>query len=290
MADTNQILQNISDTALWVAHYRAMETDRPDSHFRDPFARILAGERGEEIVRKMPGAQRSAWAMIVRTCIFDEVIMRLIQKDGVDVVVNLAAGLDTRPYRLPLPASLSWFEIDFAPILNYKEEKLKNEKPVCRLERIKVDLSDAPARQEVFARISNVGKQALVITEGLLVYLTREQVTSLANDLHAAPNFRWWVLDFVAPRLLKMLLRSWDKTLTAANSRMQFAPEEGLEFYRNLGWKVAEFHATWEDARRLDRRMKLSGLFDVLLKFRSKKVQEEYRTMAGNVLLEKMNR
>src|SRR5436309_8492123 len=126
-----------------------METDRPDAHFRDPFARVLAGERGQEIVKKMPGAQRSAWAMIVRTCVFDEVILRLIRENGVNIVLNLAAGLDTRPYRLPLPESLSWFEIDFAPILDYKEEKLQNEKPVCRLERIKMDLSDASARRNV---------------------------------------------------------------------------------------------------------------------------------------------
>jgi methyltransferase (TIGR00027 family) len=287
MADSNRVIENISDTALWVAFYRAMETDRPDAHFRDPFARILAGERGEEIVKKMPGAQRSAWAMIVRTCVFDEVILGLIRQNAVDVVLNLAAGLDTRPYRLSLPETLSWFEIDFPPILNYKEEKLKDEKPVCRLERIKMDLSDVTARRKAFSRISNAGKQVLIITEGLLVYLSRDQVAALANDLHAQPNFRWWLLDYITPRLLKMLLRSWDKTLSAANSRMQFAPEEGLDFYRNLGWKVAEFHETWEDARRLKRRMKFSALFDVLSKLRSKKVQEEYRNMAGNLLLEK---
>jgi methyltransferase (TIGR00027 family) len=287
MADNDQVLQNISDTALWVATYRAIETDRADAHFRDPFARNLAGERGQEMVRKIPGAQRNAWAMIVRTCVFDEVIMRLILENGVDVVMNLAAGLDTRPYRLPLPESLSWFEIDFPPILNYKEEKLQNEKPGCRLERIKMDLSDVPARREVFARIVNSGKQTLILTEGLLVYLSRDQVIALANDLHAQENFRWWMLDFVMPRLLKMLLKTWDKTLTAANSRMQFAPEEGLDFYRNLGWRVAEFHGTWEDARRLDRRMPLSGLWDLLIKLRSKKVQQEYLNMAANVLLER---
>jgi O-methyltransferase involved in polyketide biosynthesis len=42
---------NVSDTARWVAVYRAMETARPDAIFRDPFAERLAGERGLEIVR-----------------------------------------------------------------------------------------------------------------------------------------------------------------------------------------------------------------------------------------------
>jgi O-methyltransferase involved in polyketide biosynthesis len=51
MSDTGPLIRNISDTALWVAVYRARETDRPDAVFRDPFARRLAGERGEQIAQ-----------------------------------------------------------------------------------------------------------------------------------------------------------------------------------------------------------------------------------------------
>src|SRR5262245_25663827 len=131
MMQKDQLIHNISDTALWVAHYRAMESERPDAHFRDPYAKLLAGDRGAEIVEKMPAARRNAWAMIVRTCIFDEVILRLI-KNGVDTVLNLAAGLDTRPYRLELPSSLQWVEVDLDAILQYKEQKLNGEQPRCK--------------------------------------------------------------------------------------------------------------------------------------------------------------
>ena len=44
------VISNVSDTARWVALYRAMETDRPDALFKDPYARRLAGAEGEEIV------------------------------------------------------------------------------------------------------------------------------------------------------------------------------------------------------------------------------------------------
>jgi O-methyltransferase involved in polyketide biosynthesis len=40
-------IENVSDTARWVAMYRALESDRPDAHFHDPYARLLAGERGD---------------------------------------------------------------------------------------------------------------------------------------------------------------------------------------------------------------------------------------------------
>ena len=43
------LVRNISDTAMWAAAYRARETERPGALFRDPFAKRLAGPRGEQI-------------------------------------------------------------------------------------------------------------------------------------------------------------------------------------------------------------------------------------------------
>src|SRR5947209_5655133 len=100
-------IANVSDTARWVAVYRAMETARPDALFRDPYAARLAGERGEAIVDHMQRGRSMAWAMITRTVAFDEMILERIRA-GVDRVINLAAGLDTRPWRLDLPRTLRW--------------------------------------------------------------------------------------------------------------------------------------------------------------------------------------
>src|SRR5438093_13228736 len=87
-----------------------MESERPDALFRDPYARKLAGERGERILASLPKGRAWAWPMIVRTAVLDELILRTIERDRVDTVLNLAAGLDTRPYRLPLPPTLRWLE------------------------------------------------------------------------------------------------------------------------------------------------------------------------------------
>jgi methyltransferase (TIGR00027 family) len=214
-------------------------------------------------------------------------ILRSVNQKGADTVLNLAAGLDTRPYRLKLPASLQWIEVDFAPILTYKEQKLEGKQPVCQLERIKLDLSDVSARRELFSRMGASAKNALVITEGLLVYLTREQVISLATDLHAQPTFRWWIIDYVSPRLLRMLQKTWNKELTAAGAPMQFAPEKGTDFYRALGWKEVEFHSTWEDSQRLNRKMPMSQFWKLISRLSPKQKQAEFNRMAGNVLLER---
>src|SRR5215467_7292193 len=141
-----QSLRNISDTALWVASYRARESERGDALFHDPFARKLAGARGEQIARELEQGQRYEWPYVSRTLRFDQVISEQV-KQGADMVINLAAGLDTRPYRMDLPASLQWVEVDLPAMIDYKEEILAGEKPRCALERVRLDLSDVSARR-----------------------------------------------------------------------------------------------------------------------------------------------
>jgi methyltransferase (TIGR00027 family) len=279
-------IEHISDTARWVAVYRTMETERPDAIFRDPFARRLAGDRGEEIVSSMKRGRQTAWAMIVRTAVFDEIILSRV-REGVDLVVNLAAGLDARPWRLALPPSLRWVDVDLPGILGYKTESLREATPVCRYEAIATDLTDGAARKALFTRLGTESRKALIVTEGLLIYLTAEQVGELARDLHAVPSFRWWLIDIGSPRLLKMMNKMWGKTLTAGNAPFRFAPAEGTAFFRQFGWREAEFRSMMEEAHRLKREMPMMWFWRILGRFYPKKTRAEFRRMSGQVLLER---
>src|SRR2546421_143440 len=80
-----------------------MESERPDALFHDPYARKLAGERGERILASMRKGRAWAWPMIVRTAVMDELILRAIRRDAVATVLNLAAGADTPPPPPPRP-------------------------------------------------------------------------------------------------------------------------------------------------------------------------------------------
>src|SRR5688572_32986248 len=97
--NTNAAITHVADTALWVATYRAIESRRPDALFHDPLAEILAGERGRSIAAKMPYPKAMAWTLAMRTAAIDQLIDRAVFL-GVDAVLNLGAGLDTRPYRM----------------------------------------------------------------------------------------------------------------------------------------------------------------------------------------------
>jgi len=245
------LIRNISDTALWVAVYRARETERQDALFRDPFARKLAGERGEQIAKDMLAGQRYEWPYTARTVRFDQLITEQI-KQGTDMVINLAAGLDTRPYRMDLPSSLQWIEVDLPAMIDYKEGILGREKPRCALERVRLDLADVAGRRALFQRLGSAAKKVLVVTEGLLVYLTRDEVSALGGDLAAQTSFRDWAIDLCSPGLLKMLQKNLG-ALSEAGSPLKFGPEEGPEFFAASGWKPAEVYSMLKTAAKIKR-------------------------------------
>jgi methyltransferase (TIGR00027 family) len=288
MSTTSDTIQHVSDTARWVALYRAMESERPDALFRDPYARRLAGERGERILDAVPKGRAWAWPMIVRTAVMDELILRAIERDGVSAVLNLAAGLDTRPYRLPLARSLRWIEADFPDVIAYKQEQLKGERAAPALEQVGIDLTDVARRRALLGQIGAAAQQVLVVSEGLLIYLTPDQVATLADDLHAVPSFCWWLLDLATPRLLKMMEKNWGRAVAAGNAPFQFAPAEGTRFFEPHGWGEAEFRSTWEEANRLNRAdVPLAWLWRLLGRLSSAKRREEMRRMSGIALLQR---
>ena len=255
---TEPLIRNISDTALWVAAYRARESERPDAVFNDPYARKLAGDRGEQIAQAQTFSAKNSWSFVARTWLIDHFVDQEVAA-GADAVLNLACGLDSRPYRLELPPQMRWIEVDLPPLLAYKEQILAGEKPRCRLERVALDLSDIAARRALFARVAAENKRVLVITEGLLVYLEREQVLSLGKDLADAPTFQRWIVDLQSPGLLKMLQKKMGAQMVT--TPMKFAPPEGPEFFLQCGWKPLEVRGMMKTAAKLNRLSFIMRLF-----------------------------
>ena len=278
---TEPLIRNISDTALWVAMYRAWESERDDAVFRDPFARRLAGKRGDEIMSTMKHANKHAWSYTARTYNVDSFVKEEIER-GADMVIDLAAGLDARPYRMKLPSSLRWIEIDLPPLFQYKEEILKSEKPACKLERIPLDLADVAGRKRVFEQLGRETKHAMVISEGLIVYLTADEVCSLARDLAAQPSFQRWATDLVSPRLLTMLQKQVGTSLAQAGSPLKFGPEKGPAYFQDCGWKPIEVRSMLQTAAKLNR---LSWLFRLFAKFPDPKGAKPKQIWGGVILL-----
>jgi methyltransferase (TIGR00027 family) len=232
------IISHVSDTARWVAVYRAWETARPDALFRDPLAERLAGERGRAIAAATPRAAVTGWAAITRTRLIDDFVLDSVAR-GCDRVLNLAAGFDTRPYRLALPPHLTWIEADLPALNDEKQRLLADQRPVCTLVREAIDLADSAARAALLRRAVAGAANALVITEGLVVYLTDETVRALARDLASEPAIRGWVLDLMSPGT-RATISDGMGGRHPARALVRFAPESGVAFFEELGWRAKD--------------------------------------------------
>lgn len=251
---SSPLIRDISDTARWAAWCRGVESDRPDALFRDPLARRLAGEQGAAIEEAMSkGRGSTVSSLVVRTVSFDKLILDRLSEGGIDTVVNLAAGLDTRPYRLPLPERLRWVEVDLPDLIAYKDDCLAGEQPACQVERVALDLSQAEARRQLLASIGERTDGALVLTEGLVLYLEPEVVTEMARDLASIPAFRTWLLDLLHPALLPFVVQSWNTQEAGSANVPQFAPEGGAAFFQSFGWALHDCKSAWEEGERLSR-------------------------------------
>ena len=237
-----------------MALLRAMESERSDALFRDPYARLLVGDRADAIMKLVRESKRfDPRIMAVRTHLLDQNILELIRREGVDTVVNLAAGLDSRPYRLDLPASLYWVEVDLPGILSEKEKVLALEKPKCRLERIKQDLRDLEARHALFTRLNASAGKALILTEGLLMYLPPDDVKALARELHEHSRFQFWLMDLLSPFELHFIQKKHGDLFANADAKVYFGPAEGPEFFRPSGWEPVRYFSFVKEASRLKR-------------------------------------
>jgi len=252
MTDSTATVRGVSDTARWVAYFRARETQRADALFRDPYAERLAGEYGFHLANTLPDGNKHEWAWVARTYLFDQFISRAIQ-EGADLVLNLAAGLDARPYRMELSPTLQWVEVDLPDIVSYKEDVLGKETPRCRLQRIALDLSDVAARRNLFSQLNAGAKRVVVVSEGLLIYFTPEEVSSLSTDLASQERFRTWVIDLASPGQLRLMQRTTGKQLSEAGAAFKFGPAEGAHFFASSGWEPKDVQGMLKTAAQFKR-------------------------------------
>ena len=249
MSNAGHLITHVSDTARWTALYRATESTRADALFSDPLAERLAGEQGRAIVANTPMTSRSGWWLVARTKIIDDAIAEAIA-NGCDRVLNLAAGLDTRPYRLNLPSDFQWIEADLPEILAEKMQLLADQTPRCELTRSAVDLADPVARNAFFDQALDGATKALVLTEGLLMYLEDFDVTALSDALNR-PEVGWWMFDFAGPGLKRVMNKKMAGMFE--NAPFIFAPENGLAYFEDLGWRVLESEHLMAAAKRFRR-------------------------------------
>lgn len=207
--DNWDITTSVGSTALFVATARALEAQKPDPLAIDPFAevfcRAVGGNAADVLDGKDPDHQLKSpdWGQHfvnfqgARTRYFDN-YFRSAADAGVRQVVILAAGLDSRAYRLPWPDETTIFELDQPQVLDFKRRVLAEQqaKPNAERREIAIDLRDdwpQALRDNGF----DPARPSAWIAEGLLIYLpaaAEEQLFTGINTL-AAPGSHLAVED-----------------------------------------------------------------------------------------------
>ncbi|MEW9531656.1 SAM-dependent methyltransferase [Microbispora sp. NPDC049125] len=210
-------LRGVGKTALGVAMVRGHESRRADRLFDDPYAQAFAdaapeafagesmaytacttpAEAGAGTARPAGGPGAALGAMfashvVIRTRFFDDHLTAAAAA-GCRQVVLLAAGLDTRAFRLDWPMGVRLFEIDLPEVLAFKDTVLAGcgAAPRCERAALPVDLRDDWPGALTEAGFDHAVPTAW-LAEGLLLYLTAGEAAALlsgAGEL-SAPGSR----------------------------------------------------------------------------------------------------
>jgi len=175
----------VSVTARFTAAVRARESARPDRLFDDPWAAALAGDEGVAFMNRLAEAAAAAGGpnlrdnpyLAIRTRLLDDFLGQGVAETGARQVVILAAGLDTRAFRLTWPEGTRLYELDHADVLAAKQATMDaaGAIPRCQRRTIAVDLSKpwaAPLEAAGFDR----GRPSVWLVEGLFPYLDEGEV------------------------------------------------------------------------------------------------------------------
>lgn len=197
--DTWDITTSVGSTALFVAAARALEAQKPDPAAIDPFAEIFCRSVGGQWADVLDGlapdhALKSEFGTHfvdfqgARTRFFDDYFGRAAAA-GVRQIVLLAAGLDSRAYRLAWPDGTVVFELDQPQVLDFKAHALADRRPIAERREVAVDLRDdwpQALRDSGF----DPSRPSAWIAEGLLIYLpaTAQRQLFTGIDVLAAPG------------------------------------------------------------------------------------------------------
>ncbi|MFC8409447.1 class I SAM-dependent methyltransferase [Arthrobacter sp. NPDC057259] len=238
----------VVSTGRWIAAARAQESTRPDRLFDDPWASALAGEAGKAALATAPYNP----FLPVRTRYFDDLI--LASATDCPQVVLLGAGLDTRAFRLPLPATSVLYEVDYPEAFDGKDSVLGRSPAACGRRTVAADLA-GPWFPSLRAAGFDPALRTIWVAEGLFYYLTAAAAEALIRSTAEASSpgssliadvFGTGLLDLASMAPLVSARRK-------AGRELPFCTDAPAELFRHGGWEKCRIVSPGQAAAKFGR-------------------------------------
>ncbi|WP_031469468.1 SAM-dependent methyltransferase [Sciscionella sediminilitoris] len=221
-------LDPVAHTSRLTAAMRAAESRRPDALFTDPFAERLAGASARQLAEDFDGGP----TIPVRTRYFDDAFAELRPSQ----IVVLAAGMDTRAFRLDFAPGTTLFELDRPAVLAHKERVI--DAPArCERNTVGVDLA-TDWRDPLRAAGFQADRPTCWLVEGLTQYLEESAVLTLLDRLTelSAPGSTL-LLDVVGRSVLEAhTMRATLDWMAEHGAPWLFGTEEPEALLTARGW------------------------------------------------------
>jgi methyltransferase (TIGR00027 family) len=236
----------VSNTAYGVAKFRSFEMFFPPEKrlFDDPYSlRFLpiATRISMGLMHWTPIRDFFVWlteimfpgmlgGLVCRTRYIDDVVQRAVN-DGVENVVNLGAGLDTRALRLKCLKSVKYYEVDQVELIQYKRRKIEKWLGVIpdHLHLVSVDFLNQKSEDRLSAEGLRSTEKTLFIMEGLIQYISTEAFHELLQMISRFPNDSYVVFTYPMQDLIDGSKDyGWISRLFSFSSRFMFSYNNGL--------------------------------------------------------------
>jgi len=250
----------VSNTALWVAAIRAIESKKENPLFVDPFAEALIGKEGYQImeyyesfnedkywISKKDQTEFQHTLIGIRVRWFDEMVIRELKKQNMTEkqVVILASGLDMRAYRLDFPSNTSIYEVDLPEIVEWKQKKVQEigAVPKCaNLISVSSDLSKESWLGDLESKGFKKDLATIWIVEGLVIYLDADSVKRLLSNIaRISPPGSVLALDVGNSCLTTGDWKQLD-ALKQQGNPMKFGMDYPERYMKSCGWNDVVAH------------------------------------------------
>lgn len=222
----------VSTTAYYCAGVRMLDAQRPDSLLNDVYAERFMGEEGKQVFEQFRHLAVPIGGHQVRCRLIDDLVRAKLTADPNIRVVLVGAGFDSRAFRLK---GGRWVEIDEQAVIDRKEVVAAAASCPNPLERVPINF----ARDRLADKLARyaTSEPAVVICEGVTMYMEPEQKDATAETLQAAFPRHWLFADLMTREFAQRYGRGMSEVLASIGTGFRGLESEPIGRFERHGYR-----------------------------------------------------